>query len=137
MLENVFKRLEIEITRVNYAHERYNLESTFTFLYHEKPLTPKDLGSFIRITDKFVQIDEHTYFLIFVFTPLEAAFKASQNLLLNLDKFFNSTDTHIAISSFDTTKSPSMIINKLTQILQESRKSSYIRIEDENILNRL
>ncbi|MBU0631400.1 hypothetical protein KKA17_02030 [bacterium] len=136
MLAKIFKRLEIEITRVNYAYERYKLESTFTLIHHEKPLSPQDLGNFIRITDKFVQVDEHTYFLIFVFTPEETAFKASQNLLFNLDKFFNSTDTHIAISSFDTSKTPSMLINKLTQILQESRKSSYARIEDENILNR-
>ncbi len=135
MQANVFKRLEIEIKRVNYAYTRYKAEATFAFLYHENELTPLDLGAFVRLTDKFVKVDEHTYFMIYAFTSQEDAFKASQNLLYNLDKSFNNVTTCIALSAFDISNSPHMIINKLTQILQETRKNSYGRIEDENILN--
>ena len=134
MNEDVFKRLEIEIKKTYYAYDRYKVQDTFALLYHANELTPTELGSFVRITDKFVKIDNHTDFLIFAFSREEDVFKASQNLLAKLDKFFNDRESAISINSFDPSNSPRMVVNKLTQTLIEIQKSGYSRVEDERVL---
>ena len=135
MTDNIFNRINVEIKRTYYIHERYKSDSTFAIIYYEKALTPIELSEFIRISDKFVQIDDNHCFMNFTFTTQEDAFKASQNLLMYLDGHFNSRTTCIAIDTFNTSNSPQVVINRLMQILQQTRKNSYSRIEDEDILN--
>jgi len=135
--EFIRKRLEIEIKKSYYISKRYSVISTFAFLYHEEPLTVDVLGSYVRISDKLLKIDDHHYFLNFSFTEQVDAFKASQNLLLYLDKHFNNRSSCIAIDTFDINQSPRIVINRLIQILKATKNSSYSRIEDENILNEI
>lgn len=135
MDNKILNRLTIEINKAYYVYKRYKVLSTFAFIYSEKELTPTELGKFVRISDQFLQIDEHHYFINFVHTEQNAAFKASQNLLLYLDKHFNNTTSCIAIDTFDISNTPRMVMNRLKQILDETKKSSYTRIEDEDILN--
>ena len=135
MEDRIFKRLTIEIDRAYYTFTRYMAPSTFAFLYSEKELTPTELGDFVRISDKFLQIDKNHYFINFVFTEQDGAFKASQNLILNLDIFFKDSSSCIAIDTFDASKSPRIVINRLHQILKETKKNPYSRIEDEDVLN--
>ncbi|WP_321777334.1 hypothetical protein [Sulfurimonas sp.] len=137
MTDNIFNRINVEVKRTYYSFDRYKSQSTFVLLYHDKDLTSQELGKFVRISDKFVQIDDNHFFINFVFTCQENAFKASQNLLLYLDNKFKNTSTCIALDNFDTTKTTKMVINRLEQILKETKKHSYGRIEDEDILNEL
>ena len=135
MEDRVFNRLTIEINRAYYTFKRYMAPSTFAFLYIEKELTPTQLGEFVRISDKFLEVDKNHYFINFVFTEQDGAFKASQNLILNLDIFFQDSVSCIAIDTFDASKSPRIVINRLHQILKETKKNPYSRIEDEDVLN--
>jgi len=135
MNDRIFNRLTIEINKAYYTCTRYKILSTFAYLYHEKELTPAELGNFVRISDQFLQVDEHHYFINFSHTEQDGAFKASQNLLLYLDKHFNTTTSCIAIDTFNVSQSPKIVLNRLVQILDETRKNSYTRIEDEDILN--
>ena len=129
------KILEIIIKKSYYINKRYNHHSTFTLLYHEKPLTLKELGSFVRVNDHFLQIDEHYYFINFLYVTEEEAFKASQNLLHKLDKYFENQSSVIAIDGFDTIKTPISVYNRLFDIVNILKKdSSYNRIEDESVL---
>lgn len=135
MTDNIFNRIELDIKRTYYTFDRYGAISTFVLLYHDKELSPEQLGSYVRISDKFVKIDSNHYFISFAFTSQENTFKAAQNLLQYLDNFFHNRTTCIAIDTFDTSKKPQMVYNRLMQILKETKKNSYTRIEDENILN--
>ena len=135
MTDKVFNRFEVEIKKAYYNHERYRSISSFILLHHEKPLSIIELSMFLRVSDKVLEIDENIYFINFTFTGEEHSFKASQNLLLELDKHFNCRDSYIAMEALDIANSPRMVINKLMQILEETKKHSYSRIEDESILN--
>lgn len=137
MTDNIFNRINIEVKRTYYSSDRYKSQSSFILLYHDQELTPQELGKFVRISDKFVEIDKNHYFINFAFTSQENAFKASQNLLHYLDNRFQNTSTCIALDNFDTSKTTRMVINRLEQILKETKKHSYTRIEDEEILNEL
>ena len=135
MTDKVFNRFEVEIKKAYYTYERYKSISSFILLHHERPLSIIELSRYLRVSDKVLEIDENIYFINFTFTDGEHTFKASQNLLLELDKHFNCRDSYIAMEALDTANSPRMVINKLMQILEETKKHSYSRIEDENILN--
>jgi len=137
MQDHIKKRLEIEINKSYYTAKRYGAISTFVFLYHEKELPVAVLGKFVRISDHLLKIDDNHYFINFTFTEPEDAFKAAQNLLLYLDKHFNNRTSCIALDNFDTSQSPRIVLNRLMQILKETQKNSYTRIEDENILNEI
>jgi len=135
MTDKVFNRFEIEIKKAYYAYERYKSVSSFVLLHHERALSVEELSMFLRVSDKILEIDQNIYFINFTFTSGEHTFKASQNLLLELDKHFNCRDSYIAMEAIDIANSPRMVINKLMQILEETKKHSYSRIEDESILN--
>ena len=135
MTESIFNRLKVQIKRTYYVYERYNTLATFVLIYHEKELTPKQLASFLRVSDQFIMLDDNHYFINFTYTSLQDAFKASQNLLLYLDNFFNDSTTCIAIDAFNTSYSPQIVLSRLKQILAETKKNSYSRIEDESILS--
>jgi len=137
MEDYIKNRLKIEINKAYYIAKRYKSASTFAILYHEEILPVDILGKFVRISDHLLKIDEHHYFVNFTFTKQEDAFKAAQNLLLYLDRHFNNRSSCIALDTFDTTQSPTIVLNRLVQILNETKKSSYTRIEDENILNEI
>ena len=137
MNENLFNRLSIIINKAYYTHSRYKSPSTFALLYHDKEITPAELGKYVRKTDHFLPLDEHHYFINYAFTEQNAAFKACQNLIFYLDRHFEDQSSYIAVDTFDESKTPRMVYNRLTQILAETKKSSYSRIEDENILNEL
>lgn len=135
MKDNIFNRIKVEIKKAYYASQRYGVESTFALIYHEKAFNVEELGLYVRISDHFIKIDDNHYFMNFAFTSQNDAFKASQNLVLYLDKHFNDRTTCIAIDTFDTTHTCQIVYNRLMEILKETKKSSYTRIEDENILN--
>jgi len=135
MENSVSHRLEIELKKVFYSFEKYNALSTFALIHHEAPIDPETLSKYLRVSDIFLALDEHTYFINFAFTSHEDAFKAAQNILYGLDNYFNDTSTYIAIKELDPSNTPKMLVNKLLQILKETRKHSYSRVEDESILN--
>jgi len=133
----IFNRLQILINKTYYATKRYKVPATFALLYHEDPLTHDELGSFLRISDHFIQIDDNHYFLNFSHTNQEDAFKAAKNVLFGIDKHFNNQKSYIAIDTYDITKNPKIVYSRLEQILIETKKHSYTRIEDEDVLNEL
>ncbi len=135
MTDNIFNRIKVEIARTYYTFSRYKTTSTFAMLYHENDLNVEQLAIYVRISDKFVKIDEHHYFINFVSTSHEDTFKASQNLLLYLDNYFNSRTSCIAIDTFNSSNSAKRVINQLMQIIKETKRNSYTRIEDEEILD--
>jgi hypothetical protein len=93
MQDNIFNRLKVQIKKTYYVYERYNTISTFALMYHKNKLTPKELSAFLRVSDLFIMLDDNHCFINFTYTTQEEAFKASQNLLLHLDNYFNNTDT--------------------------------------------
>ena len=137
MEDFIKNRLKIEINKAYYIAKRYKSLSTFAILYHKDILPVDILGKFVRISDHLLKIDDHHYFINFTFTHQEDAFKAAQNLLLYLDRHFNNRTSCIALDTFNITQSPTIVLNRLIQILHETKKSSYTRIEDENILNEI
>jgi len=128
-------RLEIELKKIFYSFEKYNALSTFALLYHKDILDAQTLSNYLRVSDTFLALDAHTYFINFAFTSHKDTFKAAQNILFGLDNHFNNTSTCIAIHELDPTNTPKMMVNKLLQILEETKKHSYSRVEDESILN--
>jgi hypothetical protein len=128
-------RLNAEIGRAHYTYERYNVDYTFALVYHEKDIELDLLGSYVRVSDKLVRISESLHFVIYNFTTQDDAYQASKNLLNNLDKHFDSTNSCIAIDAPVKTDSTHMVMNKLDQILQETKKSSVSRIEYGDILD--
>ena len=135
MKDNIFSRIEIEIQKAQYAYKRYSSPSSFALLYHEKKLSPEQLSIFVRLSDKFLDIGDNVYFITFSYTSSDDVFKAAQNLLQELDKFFNNRTSCIAIDTFNAGNSPRMVLQRLSQILNETKKRSYTRIEDESILD--
>lgn len=133
---DILSRVNVLVKKTYYAFERFKVDATFALLYHEKPLNVVELSKYIRVTDHIMPLDDNHYFIIFSFTTQENAYKASQNILLNLDQFLNTQTSCIALDTFDTSKSSSAVVMRLKQILAETRKSSYIRVETEDILDR-
>jgi len=137
MNKNNLNRVKTEIKKAYYAHARYHIVATFALLYHTKLINVCELKKYLRVSDDFIRIDNHHFFINFSNTKQENAFKASENLLLYLDKDFHDTTSCIAIDTFDISKTPQMVINRLMQILDATKHNSYERIEDENILDEL
>lgn len=132
---DILSRVNVLVKKTYYAFERFKVNATFALLYHEKPLNVVELSKYIRVTDHIMPLDDNHYFIIFAFTTQENAYKASQNILFNLDQFLNTQTSCIALDTFDTSKSSSAVVMRLKQILAETRKSSYIRVETEDILD--
>jgi hypothetical protein len=133
--ENLRTRLNAEIGRAHYTYERYNAESTFALVYHEKEIDLEVLGGFVRVSDRIVKVSDNLHFLIYNFTTSDDAYKASRNLLNKLDNHFHNRTSCIAIDTPSKSDSTHMVMNKLHQIIQETKKSSVSRIEYEDILD--
>lgn len=137
MQENILIRTQAQIKKHYYSYERYNVESTFALLYHEKPLPLIELSQFVRTSDHLISIDENHYFIIFAFTSEADAYKAAQNLLMKLDNHFNATRSAIALDGFDTSNSAQIVVSRLKDILKKARQDPFVRIETENALDDL
>jgi len=135
METNMLGRVKIQIRKSYYTHDRYKTEATFALLYHNQPLQHTELGEFVRISDHFIKLDDHHYFITFAHTGFNAAYKASQNLVLHLDNFFNETTSCVALDSFDTSNSVQIVLSRLEKILEVARHSPFARIQDENALD--
>ncbi len=135
MNDSILNRMRVQIKKIYYTYERYKTAATFAMLYHEKEISVIELSKFVRISDHLLKIDDHHYFITFSHTPHNEAFKASQNLILCLDNFFQNRTSCIAIDTFGTNNSQAIVHNRLMQILKVTRKTPYSRIEDENILD--
>ena len=135
MTTEIEVRINAEINRAYYTYERYQTDATFALIYHEKELTLEELGSYVRKSDRFVKMDTNHFFMLFHFTNAQAASKASQNLLLRLDNHFHNTTTCIAIDAFNTANPTKVVLNRLKQIINETKKNSFSRIEYEDILD--
>jgi hypothetical protein len=109
--------------------------STFVLIYHEKDLSVGQLGKFVRITDRFIPIDDNYYFMIYHYTSQADSYKAAQKLLFKLDDYFQDTTTCIAIDEFDTSNLSAVVLSRLKQIIIETRKHSFRRIEDDCVLD--
>lgn len=128
-------RYEHMVEKTYYIHQRYGVVATFALLYHDAPLEVDVLGSFIRISDHIIPIDANHDFIIFAFTSEPNAYKAAQNLLRKLDDHCSDHNCCIALDKFDTDKTAHHVLSRLKQILGETRKNSYSRIETESILD--
>ena len=124
------------VEKAYYLYLRYGVEATFALLYHSEPLKAKKLGSFLRLSDSTYDIDDHHIFIVFSFTDESGAYKASENLLPKLDHYFGAQNSYIALDAFDTTNSPQIVLKRLMQILSETRKDPFSRIENEKVLDR-
>jgi hypothetical protein len=101
-------RLKVQIEKAYYTYERYEAETSFALLYHEHPLTVDTLGSFVRISDHLIPLDE---------------------------QHFENRTSCVALDTFDTHKAPDAVIKRLRLIMEQTRKSSYDRDENEHILD--
>lgn len=136
MSDAITNRINVLIKKTYYHFERFQVNSTFALLYHEDPISVVELSHYLRISDHIIQLDENHYFIIFAFTTQDNAYKASQNIIHNLDNHFNTTKSCIALDTFHISKSPISVVNRLMQILAETRKNPFVRIETEDILDR-
>jgi len=134
MNENIKNRLYIEIDKAYYISQRYKSISTFSILYFEGELDVDSLANFVRLSDHILKIDDKHYFINYTFTEKDAAFKASQNLLLYLDQYFNNQSSCIALDIFDITKSSHSVLDRLLQTLNLTKRSSTLRMADQSIL---
>jgi hypothetical protein len=134
-MANVLNRLKVQIKKTYYIYERYNVDATFALLYHAHPLHVDELADYVRISDDLIPLDEHHYFITFTFTNNADAYKAAQNLIQSLDGHFNDHSCCIVLDTFDTQKSANVVLGRLHQILVQTRKKSYPRIENETVLD--
>lgn len=134
-MANILNRLNVQIKKTYYIYERYNVDATFALLHYEHPLDVDELADYVRISDDLIPLDEHHYFITFTFTNDSDAYKAAQNVIQSLDRHFNDHSSCIALDTFDTNKSANVVLCRLHQILAETRKNSYARIENETILD--
>lgn len=132
---DIVERVEALVQKTYYACERYELDATFAMLYHEKPITPAELGQYVRISDHLVQLDENHYFIIFTYTEHDNAVKACQNLVHSLDHHFNDHTSCIVLDSLNPSKSAKIVLKRLQAILDETRSRSYTRVETEEIFD--
>ena len=128
-------RVNAEINRAYYTYDRYQADATFALVYHENDISLENLGKCMRISDRFVEIDENHFFILYHFTTSKDAYKACQNLLLKLDNHFNNNTTCIAIDTFNTSNPTKVVMNRLKQIIKETKSNSFARIEYEDILD--
>ena len=128
-------RFDVMIEKIYYINKRYEVISTFALLYHEQPIHVDVLGSFIRLSDHVISVDDQHDFIIFTFTPEANAYKAAQNLLNKLDNHFSDRSSCMALDSFDTNRTPNNVLSRLRQILAETRRGSFARIETDAILD--
>ncbi|WP_428737346.1 hypothetical protein [Sulfurimonas sp.] len=128
-------RVNVLINKAYYSTKRYKTFASFVYIYHEKEISNETLGSFMRLTDNFVQVDQNHVFVNFTFTEQSNVFKAAQNLLFKLDNYFQDTTSCAAMDTYDINKSADIVFRRLQQILEETKQNSFNRIEDEEILN--
>lgn len=132
-----FTQIQLLIKKAYYRFMRHHYDSTFAYLYFEGDLTLIDLAKYLRVSDNFIKIDKNHFFIDFSHTKPEEAFKAAQNLFVYLDKHLNNTSARIAIDAFDTSNSAQVVLSRLEQIMDETKKRPDSRIEDEDVLNEL
>ena len=132
---NTQQQIEAEISKTHYEVQRYKLNATFALLYFEGDLTKQQIQNGIRESDTVLVLNTNYIFITFHFTDESDAIKAGENLLLSIDKILHNTSSYIAIDRIDSIESPKSTLNRLYQIIQEARKHSNNRVEDENILN--
>jgi hypothetical protein len=130
-------RLELEISKIHDACERYDSDTSSAIVYHEKEIDLPLIGSFLRKNDKVIRLDENHHFIMFFFTSESEAYEAAKNLLAKLDHHFQNSTSCIAIDSACKNDSTNMMINKLIQILKETKKNSISRIEYEDVLDEI
>jgi len=135
--EQAYNLLEKEIEKTHYNARRYNSISTFGLLYFDGILHDTDLRNLLRLSDFFLKLNEHYYFLNFHYTSENDAIKAGENLIFNLDKTLENRKSYLAVDRINVTETTKSTINRLYQILQETIKRENNRVEDENILNEL
>jgi len=135
--EKTKTRLESEISKVYDACDRYGSDVSSAIVYHEKDIDLTLIGSFLRKNDKIIKLDENHHFVMFFFTTESEAYDAAKHLLFNLDRHFNNKTSCIAIDSACKNNSVNILINKLLQILKETKKNSISRIEYEDILDKI
>ncbi|MBN2895345.1 MAG: hypothetical protein JXK05_05590 [Campylobacterales bacterium] len=126
----------MQINRSYYTYQRYKVETAFALLYHHGALGVETLARYLRLSDQFVRYDAHHYFIVFAHTNAANAYKASQNLLLNLDNYFNDRSSAIAIDLFDPSNSVQIVLGRLSQILDVAKATPDARIQDETVLDR-
>jgi hypothetical protein len=136
MSQDILNRINVLIKKTYYTYERFGVNATFALLYHEEPLSVVELAKYVRISDHLMKLDENHYFIIFAFTSHENSYKASQNIVHSLDKYFNNHTSCIALDTFNPSKTHQSVLNRLKQIMTETRKDPYMRIESEEILYR-
>lgn len=136
MGSDIINRVNILVKKTYYMYERFEVDATFALLYHEHPLMVEDLAKYVRTSDHLMRIDDNHYFIIFAFTPQANAYKASQNIVHHLDNHFHNHTSCIALDTFDSSKSSHSVFSRLQQILAETRKNPFVRIETEDILDR-
>lgn len=134
--KEVLNRINVLVKKTYYTYERFDVNATFALLYHEKPLSVIELSNFVRISDQLIQLNDNHYFIIFAFTAQENAYKASQNIIHKLDVHFDNHTSSIALDNFDPSKSDQEVINRVKQIMIETKKDPFVRIETEEILYR-
>lgn len=130
-------RLESEVMKVLDACKRYSSNASSAIVYHEKSIDLALIGSFLRKNDRIIKLDENHHFIMFCFTSESESYNAAKHLLAKLDSYFENTTSCIAIDSACKNDSINMMINKLLQILQETKKNSVSRIEFEDILDEI
>ncbi len=128
-------KIHFQIKKIEQIYKRYKVASTFAMLYHEKELSLKVLSELVRFSDKLIKFDDHHYFIVFTYTQEHDAYRGAANLLYNLDKYFENTTTYIAVDTLDANNSPKIVLSRLTQILEEIKKHSYLRVASEDIFD--
>ena len=61
LTDKISNRLRVQIKKTYYVYERYHTLATFGLIYHEKELSVDQLGEYVRISDQFLQLDEHHF----------------------------------------------------------------------------
>lgn len=133
--EQIPNRIRVQINRSYYSFQRYKVETTFALLYHRHTLGVETLARYLRLSDQFVRYDAHHCFIVFAHTNAPNAYKASQNLLLHLDNYFNDRSSCIALDLFDPSNSAQIVLNRLLQILDVAKTNPDARIQDETVLD--
>jgi hypothetical protein len=135
-IHNALRLKEIEgvidelLLKEFYRFNRHNIVSTMAFVESNEPLDFLKIKQNIRILDEISEINKNFYFIIFSYTTIDKAYKASQNLISK----FHNVIIHIVLEEFKKSdKKHTDIIRRINSIMNETKKSNESLICDESI----
>jgi hypothetical protein len=110
-------RLLEEITDLNYAFTRYQINYSIAIGHTEEAIDMTPLSTYLRKSDRLVVLDEHLCAIIFNHTDDEGGIKAANNLLTYFQTSYFSKSLYACVVTASNHSDPSQAVHALFDLL--------------------